>query len=887
MSTDSRSSSLAFWGGVRTDINMLSMSSGRSGSDSTGVSRPLIRSNGGRVGFRCRSEAPREVMSLSRVSSSKTKRSSRQIFGAFYTEPGVQRAPLDTLAFMRIPPTLRVLFIGLTILSTPLASAEEPPGRLTFDDLFDDARTGRTPEMEAWRPDGGALTYVWDTGDGESLWSLDPATGETTRLVSAADLPSMDEEAEDDGAEGDGEADEGAGWPGAYHWSPTGAGMVIESSGDLLWLPIAGGRAGAAVRLTDTEAAEEAAAISPDGRRLAYVRDADLYVIDLPLAGPGPVEERRLTTDGEPGRIFNATTDWVYWEEIWGRNATGFWWSPDSGRIVYYRFDDSEVGEHVLLPSYDDPYPEPEWQRYPKSGTTNPKVRLGVMELSSGETVWLDTEGDDESYLARVHWVDGTAGSARVAVERLDREQNALDLLLCDGGERRLPGDPGGTASDLDQPGDETTFLPNGRFLWAAERDGWRHLYLYELGPSEEGVGPAKLVRQITSGEWAVASVDHADGERVLVTAYGEGFLGAARRRLMAIDLADGGGAHDLTGAEGWHRGDPSPDAAYVLHGWSSANEPGWRRIEPLRSGGLGEPTATLPAVDPAYDPASLPTWSFFELPAGDPTAPEASRSERGLPAAVLRSPGDGEHPVIMYHYGGPTSQVVADRWASRGRGLWHKLMAQRGFGVLMVDNRASVFFGKAGEDRVHRRFGELNLAAQEAGVAWLAEQPWADADRVGLWGWSGGGSNTLYCMLGSPGTWRAGVSGAPVTDWRYYDTIWTERYLDHPEDNPDGYRDSSVVTHAESLADRLLIVHGTADDNVHPQSTMALAKRWADAGIPFEMAIYPGEKHGFRGAAARHFMERMTEFFERTLAAPAPEKGPDGESPPGPSITP
>jgi len=234
--------------------------------------------------------------------------------------------------------------------------------------------------------------------------------------------------------------------------------------------------------------------------------------------------------------------------------------------------------------------------------------------------------------------------------------------------------------------------------------------------------------------------------------------------------------------------------------------------------------------------------------------------------AGATGSSGD-RHPVVMFHYGGPGSQVVVDRWDPRGRGLWHKLMAQRGFGVLTVDNRASVFFGKPGEDRVHRRFGEVNLAAQRAGVEYLKAQPWADPTRIGLWGWSGGGSNTLYCLLRSPGTWRSGVAGAPVTDWRYYDTVWTERYLDHPDDNPDGYRDSSPVTHAGELRDRLLIVHGTADDNVHPQNTMALAHAWVEAGIPFEIAVYPGQTHGIKDAAARHFYERMTEFFERTLA--------------------
>lgn len=740
------------------------------------------------------------------------------------------------------------LFALLLPLLPASAGAEQPPGRLTFDDLFDRERTGRQPEQVAWRPDGGALTFVWDDGDGEALRSLDPATGETTLLLAVSDLPAEDEE----------EAE-----LGAYHWSPNGEGLVIEAAGDLLWLSTAS--PGKVVRLTETEAEEEAPAISPDGRRVAYVREADLYVLDLPVpTGPrAERKERRLTSDGEPGRILNATTDWVYWEEIWGRDATGFWWSPDSERIAYYRFDDSPVGEYVLLPSYDDLYPEPLRQRYPKSGTINPDVKLGVIELASGETVWLDTEAAEESYIARVHWV----GAEAVAIERLAREQDALDLLLCDplgGACRTVLQERHPTWINL---GGETQFLPDGRFLWAAERDGWRHLYLYRL----EGDGPATLLRQLTTGDWSVAEVDLADGDRVLATAFGTGSLGAARRRLIAVDLAGTAGVRELAAGGGWHRADPSPDGRYLLHGWSSADDPGWERIERLESSAvglaIGEATAELPSVPPAYDPTSLPTWRFFEMPAGEgPALPAALLLPAGVESIDGPPAGEALHPVLMYHYGGPASQVVADRWAARGRGLWHKLMAERGFGVLTVDNRASVFFGKAGEDLVHRRFGEVNLAAQRAGVRFLDSLPWADAERVGLWGWSGGGSNTLYCMLNSPGTWAAGVAGAPVTDWRYYDTIWTERYLDSPEDNPEGYRESSVVTYAEALADPLLIVHGTADDNVHPQSTMALARLWTEAGLPFEMAIYPGEKHGLGDAASRHFFERMTEFFERNL---------------------
>ena len=282
-------------------------------------------------------------------------------------------------------------------------------------------------------------------------------------------------------------------------------------------------------------------------------------------------------------------------------------------------------------------------------------------------------------------------------------------------------------------------------------------------------------------------------------------------------------------------------------------------RLETL----AGDAVAELPSEPPAFDPEELPRWSFFRIP-------EEEDGGEVLPAALLLPPGveRGEEaglPVLMYHYGCPASQVVRDRWSS-GRRLWHKLMAERGYAVLMVDNRGSSFFGKEGEDRAYRRFGKGNLEAQLAAVEWLRGQPFAEAERIGLWGWSGGGSNTLYALLNAPGTWRAGVAGAPVTDWRYYDTIWTERYLDRPQDNPEGYEASSPVTYAADLENDLLIVHGTADDNVHPHNTLAMTEALAAAGKPYEMAIYPGQKHGFRGAAERHFFERMTAFFERTL---------------------
>ncbi len=737
----------------------------------------------------------------------------------------------------------RAHVLVLLALLAPAARAAAPSNPLTFDDLFEKEHYGSRPEQVAWRPDGGALTYLWDAGDGEAFWSLDPTSGKAERLFAVSELEGL-------GGSLDG-----------YQGFPSGAAEILESGGDLfLWRPGAG-----LERLTRTEADEEAPTLSPDGTKLAYVREGDLYLLDL-SAPAGRRAERALTSDGEPGKTLNGTNDWVYEEEIWNRSPEGFWWSPDSRRIAYYHFDDTPVGRYTLLPDYKPSYPEPRYQRYPKAGTANPEVRFGVLDVASGKTTWLATEGKEEAYLARLHWLpDGES----VAVERLNREQTDLDLLLCSpttGACRTALAETHPTWVNL---GTETTFLPGGRFLWASARDGWRHLYLYSLrAGARAGAGAtATLVRQLTAGDWAVAGVATAGDDALLVTAYGTGPLGAARRRLLWVPL-DGSPPRELAAGPGWHEADVAPGGRYLVHGWSSADEPGWQRIESIGDGGALERVADLPATPPSFDPAALPKWRFFQIPAGD-SAPEGTMLPAAelLPAGVDGGAGDGErHPVVMYHYGGPGSQVIVDRWASRGRGLWHKMMAERGFGVLSVDNLASVFFGKAGEDRVHRRFGEVNLAAQKAGVDYLKTQAWADPARVGLWGWSGGGSNTLYCLLNSPGTWHAAVAGAPVTDWRYYDTIWTERYLDSPRDNADGYDASSAISYADQLADALLIVHGTADDNVHPQNTMAMVDAWVKADIPFEMAIYPGEKHGFRDAANRHFYERMTEFFERKL---------------------
>ena len=607
------------------------------------------------------------------------------------------------------------------------------------------------------------------------------------------------------------------------------------------------------------------AKFDPAAERVAFVRDRNLYVVDLATGA-----ERALTTSGGAGAVINGTFDWVYEEEFGLRD--GFRWSPDGRHIAFFQLDESDTRDFQML-DFRTLYPETTQFRYPKAGETNSEVRIGVVDVATGETTFFDTDtwlegGDETEYIAGMGWTPALEdGQADVWMLRLNRDQNHVDLLY---------GDPttGGVEQILEEENDsyievETgfsdvatgtiTYLDDGdHFVWRSDRDGYGHLYLYE--------NDGDFVRQVTRGEWDVTDfhgVDEAEGD-VWVTTTAESPL---QRHLYRVPL-DGGAPEQVTTGAGWHAVDLSRDFDYFTDTYSTATAP---------------PTTTLyrtsgEEVTVLVDNADLARrLAAYDLPAPEFTTVEGADGTP-LNAYVVR-PSDfdasREYPLLIHTYGGPGSQEVVDRWAGTER-LWHHYLAETyGIVVAGVDNRGTGGRGKTFKTLTQNRLGILEAEDQIAAAQHFGEMPSIDEDRMGIWGWSYGGYLSLLAMTygEGPETFHTGAAVAPVTSWRQYDTIYTERYLSTPQKNPEGYDMGSPTTYAENLADDqdLLIVHGDADDNVHVQNTMAMVDALQAAGKQFELMVYPGRNHGIYGGRTRlHLFTLLTDFFAESLGGAA-----------------
>ncbi|HEX7153478.1 MAG TPA: S9 family peptidase [Thermoanaerobaculia bacterium] len=588
-------------------------------------------------------------------------------------------------------------------------------------------------------------------------------------------------------------------------------------------------------RITSAPGAEELAEFSPDGQKVAFVRNNNLYVTDL--SG----RERQLTTDGN-ARLLNGKLDYVYQEEIYGRGEwRAFWWSPDSSRIAFLQLDESRVPDHTVV-EHLTPREGYETFPYPKAGEPNPLVKLFVVPASGGARVAMDTSRyAGEHLIVNVSW----AGDA-LTFQVQNREQTWLDLLRGDAESATTVLLRETTAAWVD-PLAAPVFLADGSFLWQSERSGFRHLYHYRNGEA----------RQVTNGEWEVRDFHGIDEKTGTI------YFSGTERSVRDLDVyrinLDGSGLARISGVAGTHAALFNPSLTHYVDRWSDVRTP--EQVRMHRADGhvthvLEENRVTALA---GYEIA----WpELMEVPARDGVV---------MDAMMIRPPNfdpSKKYPVYHYVYGGPHAQEVRNSWRAN-RSMQHHLIAAQGVIVWMMDNRTASGKGARSAWGAYKNLGEPELRDIEDGIAWLKKQPYIDGDRIMIGGWSYGGFITAYALTHSK-TFIGGVAGAPVTDWRNYDTVYTERMLLMPQNNPEGYRKSSPLFDAKDLHGRLLLIHGTTDDNVHLQNTIQFAYELQKAEKPFEMMLYATQRHTFMDPKMiKHMQATVLDFVRRVLLAP------------------
>ncbi len=578
---------------------------------------------------------------------------------------------------------------------------------------------------------------------------------------------------------------------------------------------------------------QQQAQFSPDGSRVAFVRGGNLFVAD-PAAG----SERQLTFDGRFNHIINGLPDWVYEEEF--SFARAFAWSPDGRKIAYLRFDESRVKQYNMNRFAGGLYPENYTFKYPKAGEQNSVVELYCCDAADGSTVRMDTGEQTDQYIPRLFWTP----TGQLGFYRLNRLQNHFEVLLCDSsGASRVVYDERNDRYVERVDGRTVTFLPDGdRFVVRSERDGFMHLYLYGVS---EG-----LLGRITSGEWEVTELLGIEGDRVY---YLSTETSPLRRDLYTVRL-DGRGKRRLTGGDGTYRIAPSRGFRYFISYFSNVRTP--NRVTLHRSDGrLVRTLEDNAALRAKLDELQVPVKEFFRF---------ATSEGVELNGYMVRPNGfdsSRRYPVLMTQYSGPGSQQAADRWTIG----WEDVLVQQGYIVACVDGRGTGFRGEEFKKCTYGELGKYETVDQIEAARYLASLPYVDPDRIGIYGWSYGGFMALNCILKGNDVFRAAIAVAPVTSWRFYDTIYTEIYNGLPQDNPSGYDDNSPIHFADRLKGKLLIAHGTGDDNVHIQNTYEMITRLVEYDKPFELYVYPDRNHGM-GPSRHHLMERCIEFVQRNL---------------------
>ena len=750
---------------------------------------------------------------------------------------------------MRIPRS-PVALLSALVFFAPISAQQHDPSQLTLERIF------ATPEFAArgyhytqatWMEDGSAYTIYEPAAEssGFDIVRYDLETGGRTVPVPASRLIPRGERTPlqiDD-----------------YTWSPDGRKVLIFTNSQRVWRSNTRGdywvydldsRSLIQLGRNGPEASLMFAKFSPDGGRIAYVMENNIYTENL---GDGAITQ--LTTDGTR-TLVNGTSDWVYEEEFSLRDC--FIWSPDGQRIAYWQFDSEGVNEFQIINNTDSLYPRIISFPYPKAGQTNSAVRVGVVPASGGPTTWIATGSDTRNnYIPRMGWADN---SEEIVIQQLNRLQNTNRLLL---------GNATTGAVDtilierdeawLDVVEDFEWLYGGASFTWVSERDGWRHVYVISRSGSD--------IKLITPGEFdvvSVASIDEEGGWLYYIASPDD----PKTRYLYRTRLDGNGTAERLTPVDkpGTHGYFVSPGAKWAIHNYSSFGVP------------------------PVFDIVRLPEHNVEYVLADNSRLQERLAQLRSAPVEFLRvDNGEGvpldcwmlkppdfdssaRYPVLFYVYGEPWGQTVTDSWGGATY-LWHLMLSQQGYIVASVDNRGTPApRGREWRKVVYRKIGLHASADQAAAARAIASLPYVDESRIAVWGWSGGGSMSLNMIFRHPELYSTAMAVAPVPDMRYYDTIYQERYMGLPDENTEDYRLGSPITFAHQLEGNLLIVHGTGDDNVHYQGTETLLNELVSAGKQFSMMAYPNRSHGiYEGEGTTlHLYTLLTEYLKDKMPAGA-----------------
>lgn len=579
---------------------------------------------------------------------------------------------------------------------------------------------------------------------------------------------------------------------------------------------------------------------SPNGKFVAYGYQNNLYIWEVATQ-----KTTQITSDGKKNHIINGITDWVYEEEFGFVRA--FDWNAASTHIGFIRFDETNVPEFSMDVYGTELYPTQEVFKYPKAGEVNAKVSLHVYEVANNKTAAIDLSAYNDFYIARLQW---SKHADKLTAQILNRHQNVLDLWSFDVAKNTrqlLLKETDNAYVDVD---DDLTFLDDHSFLWTSERDGFKHIYHY--------AADGKLIRQITKGTWEVTQYYGYQPETKTLF-YQSVQNGSTQRGVYRISL-NGKNIQPLAAQLGTNKATFSPTFSHFINQFSDVNTPPVYTLHDSKNGTKVKDIIDNKALLEKLAKYDLPTKEFFEM-----TLPEGHKVN-----AYIIKPKDFDaskkYPLLMFQYSGPGSQQVANQWLNTND-YWHMHLAQLGYIVACVDGRGTGYKGAAFKKVTQKQLGKYEVEDQIAAAKQLATYPYIDKNRIGIWGWSYGGFMSSNCILLGNDVFKTAIAVAPVTQWRFYDTIYTERYMTTPQENPSGYDDNSPITHVNKLKGNYLIIHGTADDNVHVQNAMRMIRALQLANKPFEQAIYPDTNHGIYGGKIRvQLYNFMTDYLKRNL---------------------